>query len=168
MINKSTFSNIRTKIDTLISRSTPVPDPDAPEDPESVRFWATSDGEFSERERTKVSATATARVTPTTDGLAAMAHLDVPGAGGAAVTPCGNGPTLKSLVDVANSSEPMQTGPTPKCKAKAKAKAKVTQQSPKTPAEQRAAIRFWDSIRFSVYVVILSNVKESVCDFVGV
>lgn len=146
MKNRFNFFSIRTKIDTLISRSTPVPDPDAPEDPESVRFWATSGGEFSERERTRVSATATARVAPTTEGLVAMAHLDVPGAG-AGVTPCGNGPTLRSLVDVANSTEP-GLGPTPKGKAKAKAKARVTQQTPKTPAEQRAAIRFWDSIRF--------------------
>lgn len=144
----------------MISRSTPHPDPDAPEDPESVRFWATSGGEFSERERTKVSATANARVRPTSEGLAAMAHLDVPGAGGVPVTPCGNGPTLRSLVDVASSAEPGQTGPTPKSKAKAKAKAKVTQQTPKTPAEHRAAIRFWDSIRFWVYIVLLSKAKN--------
>ena len=88
-----------------------------------------------------------------------MAHLDVPGAGG--VTPCGNGPTLRSLVDVANSPETTQTGPTPKGKAKAKAKARVSQQTPKTHAEQRGAIRFWDSIRFSVYVIILSWVKTT-------
>ena len=137
---------LRAKIDTIISRSTPHPDPDAPECPESVRFWATSGGEFSEKERTRVTATASARVAPSATGLAGLVQHDVPSSG--APTPCGNGPTLRALVDVANNTE--SPGPEPtakgKAKAKAKAKSKVAQVTPKTPAEQRVAIRSSDFI----------------------
>ena len=134
---------LRAKIDTIISRSTPHPDPDAPECPESVRFWATAGGEFSEKERTRVTATASARVAPSATGLAGLVQHDVPSSG--APTPCGNGPTLRAL-DVANSTSPAEPTPKAKAKAKAKAKGKVAQVTPKTPAEQRVAIRSWDLI----------------------
>ena len=87
-----------------------------------------------------MTATASARVAPSATGLAGLMQHDVPSSG--APTPCGNGPTLRALVDVANSTPAAE--PTPK--AKAKAKGKVAQVTPKTPAEQRVAIRSWDLI----------------------
>ena len=132
--------HLRAKIDNIIARNAPHPDPDAPEDPASVRFWATSGGTASEVESTKLQATANATVQSTGDILASLVGNDpmAPDAGGRVA----NGPTLRALVDVA--SEPIEA-PTAKSKAKAKAKAKgkVSQQVPKTPAEQRNAIRIF-------------------------
>ena len=88
-----------------------------------------------------MSATASASVNPSASALAGLMQHDGPTA--ATPTPCGNGPTLRALVDVANAVEPTAKGKA-KAKTKAKAKAKVTQALPKTPAEQRAAIRAWD------------------------
>ena len=133
----------RTKIDSIISKSTPFPDADAPEDPESVRFWATVGGSSAQRESTTISASASARIETTAECLASMVGgggVDVDAASNGAGGRCGNGPTLKSLVDVANAIP--DTAAVPKAKAKAKAKAKsVAQQQPKTPAEHRNALR---------------------------
>ena len=129
----------RTKIDSIISKQTPHPDPDAPEDPESVRFWATCGGSLSQKERSTISAAAAAKIQSNSDGLAAMVGA-VDLESGENGTKVGNGPTLKALVDVANTVEPSNT---PGCKAKAKAKAKaksIAQQTPKTPAEHRKAL----------------------------
>ncbi len=134
---------LRFKIDSIITRGTPVPDPDCPEDAESVRFWCTSGGNFSERERTKIQGKATTMVETTGDALAAM--VGPPELINGPAVACGNRPTLKSLVDVAANGESgtgSGTPAAPKAKAKSKAKAKaVAQQVPKTPAEQRTAIR---------------------------
>lgn len=86
--------------------------------------------------------TGSAKVTSTSEGLAALVG-DV--GGGSVATPCGNGPTLKSLVDVANAEEPQAR---PKSKAKAKAKAKVSQQQPATAGERRTAIRTLNGVYY--------------------
>ena len=139
--------HLRRKIDSIITKSTPHPDPDAPDDPESVRFWVSAGGSYNETDKTSVSATAHARVDTTADGLTSLlgggdfgtmlSHGEA--SGGA----CGNRPTLKALVDIANTEAP--AGPTaaaaPKAKGKAKAKARVSPQAPKTPAEQRNGVR---------------------------
>ena len=53
-----------------------------------------------------------------------------------------HGPSLKALVDVANSTAAPESTPAPKAKAKAKAKSRgVKQQAPKTPAEMKNSIR---------------------------
>ena len=131
----------RLKIDSIITRGTPVPDPDCPEDAESVRFWCTAGGNFSEKERTKIQAKASATIETNGENLAAMVGApDLGGPGGS----CGNRPTLRSLVDVANAPGSGNGGGNgaPKAKAKAKAKSRaVGQQGPKTPDEQRVAIR---------------------------
>eukprot|EP00438_Fugacium_kawagutii_P018045 Skav215126 [mRNA] locus=scaffold1164:7656:10297:+ [translate_table: standard] len=132
---------LKSKIDAIISRSKPRPDPDCPDDPESVRFWATAGGHVNETERSKVTATAHASIVTTPTGLAGMMG-DAEFSGGVGNTSQGaNGPSLRALVDVANA--PVDA-PAAKAKAKTKAKAKakaVAQQTPKTPAEQRTAIR---------------------------
>ena len=130
------------KIDNLIAKSTPHPDPDAPSDPESVRFWCRIGGTFSERERTSVTGTASASIAASPDALGALMS-DPLSAPSSSTGTCGNGPALRSLVDVANApAEVTPPVPTAKGKAKAKAKAKaVAQQVAKTPSEQRVAIR---------------------------
>ncbi len=136
-------SNLRMKIETIIAKSTPVPDSDCPEDAESVRFWCNIGGKSTQKETTTVAATAEATLATTQEGLSSiLAGADLP----AAVLPEGHGgtanrPTIKALVDIANETEP----PAPKAKAKAKAKAKnrarVSEKKPKTPAERRQSIR---------------------------
>ena len=136
---------LRCKIQAIISRNTPVPDPDAPECAQSVRFWCTSGGQATERERTRVSAQARANVATTAEGLTSLLGTTNVGpmlGAGAEGGTVGNRPTLKALVDVANSQEAShQQLPKAKSKAKAKAKASVNLQVPKTPAEQRQQIR---------------------------
>ncbi len=125
----------------MIAKSTPHPDPDAPEDPESVRFWCRVGGTFSERERTSVTGTASASIAASSDALGSL--MSDPLGAPSASTGTSGGPALRSLVDVASAPIPEVTPvASAKCKAKAKAKAKaVAQQLPKTPLEQRAAIR---------------------------
>lgn len=128
----------RAKIDSIIAKSSPHPDPDAPDDCESVRFWCRVGATHNERERTSLTATAQASLTTTGENLSSML-TDLGSA--APEVPCGNRPALKQLVDLAT-ADPAPTAPKAKAKGKAKAKARVQQQTPKTPAEQRTAIRF--------------------------
>ncbi len=140
----------RVKIDSIISRSTPHPDPDAPEDPESVRFWCRTGATHHERERTSVTGTSHAAIATTGETLAAMtSELQENGTTG----PCLSRPALRSLVDVA--TQPVDPPAAPaapaaaKSKAKAKAKGKVQVQASKEPAEKRTAIRFlFQLVRF--------------------
>ncbi len=104
---------------------------------------------MSQKERTTVAAEAQAAIKTTPDTLAALlgGGADVGPVDGVGTGAVGNRPTLKALVDLANSGGSEQGGGTPaakpKAKSKAKAKAKngVGSQLPKTPAEQRQAIR---------------------------
>ena len=113
---------LRMKIETIISKSSPVPDSDCPDDVESVRFWCTSGGKSMQKETTTVSATAEARVATTQEGLASIL-------GGADVAPpstapagTANRPTIRALVDFANAeATPTET---PKAKAKGKPRRK--------------------------------------------
>lgn len=128
------------KIDSIIAKGVPHPDPDAPEDPESVRFWATSGGSMAERERTKITASAQATLESTADGLASIVGgLETADMASGAGKPAG-GPSLRALVDIASAPDP-KAAPAAKAKGKAKAKAKVRAQAPKTPAEMRNSIR---------------------------
>lgn len=138
----SVVTQFRNKIDNLIAKSTPHPDPDAPEDPESVRFWCRVGGTFSERERTSVSGQASASIAASSDALGALMS-DPLSAPSSSTGTCGNGPALRSLVDVASAPIAAEGAPKAKAKAKTKAKAKAGAQQvvPKTPEEQRAAIR---------------------------
>lgn len=104
-----------------------------------MRFWATSGGHFDETEKTTVTATSRADIKTSAQGLASMISSDHPTS--TAPTPCGNGPTLKALVDIANAPHPEEPAAKAKGKAKAKPKAKAAAQVPKTPAEHRNAIR---------------------------
>lgn len=129
----------RTKIDTIISKSTPYPDPDAPEDAERVRFWCRIGATHSEREKTSVSGTAKASIAANGESLAALTADFTE----TSTTGTANRPALRALVDVAAQPDPSTTpAPAAKGKAKAKAKAKVKVEASKTPAEHRTAIRF--------------------------
>ena len=144
-------SNHRRKIDTVIQKQAPVADEDAPDDPESVRFWVTDGSSYTETDKTKVAAKASAQVETTADGLAGLVGPAGDGSefgsmlGSAPSTAGSNRPTLKSLVDLANAPDEASAAPAAKAKAKAKAKgaakAKVSPKDAKTPAEQRAAVR---------------------------
>lgn len=152
--------NLRAKIDSIIARNTPHPDPDAPEDPASVRFWANCGGVASEVESTKLQASAQATVQSTGDILSSIVGSDpmAPDTGRVA-----NGPTLRALVDVASTPVEAPTAKS-KAKAKAKAKSKVSQQNPKTPAEQRNAIRIFHMLRlhicFGLYFTFVSWIRR--------
>jgi hypothetical protein len=81
-------------------------------------------------------------------------------------TKVGNGPTLKALVDVANTAEP-----TPACKAKSKAKAKakaIAQQTPETPAEHRKALGNLDLfsiLSFPCFSYLGSKIKPYILEY---
>ena len=48
----------RKKIDAIPRKGDSVPDPDAPEDAESIRFWCFTSGRYTDRERVKVTGSA--------------------------------------------------------------------------------------------------------------
>lgn len=50
--------NFRKKIDAILRKGDSVPDPDAPEDAESIRFWCFTSGRYTDRERVKVTGSA--------------------------------------------------------------------------------------------------------------
>ena len=133
--------NLGAKIDNIVARGVPHPDLDAPEDAESVRFWATSGGQASEIENTKVQAAAETHVQASGEFLGSLVSF------GAMATDSGersaSGPTLRALVDVASAPPTTHDAPASRPKAKAKAKSRVSQQVPKTPAELRNGIRIF-------------------------
>lgn len=131
---------LRVKIDNIIARGTPHPDPDAPEDPESVRFWCNCGGMASETENTKVHAAAETNVQANGEFLGSLVSFDAMAVDSGERS--ASGPTLRALVDVA-SAPPATDTPASRPKAKAKAKSKVAQQVPKTPAECRNGIRIF-------------------------
>lgn len=132
----------RMKIETIIGKSTPVPDSDVPDCPESVRFWCNTGGRSSQKETTRLTADAETRIATSMDGLAGMlAGPDVGVSAAAAGVGTANRPTIKALVDVASAVAADPPAPKAKAKSKAKAKAKAAAKVPKTPAEQRNAIR---------------------------
>lgn len=158
---------LRTKIDTIIAKSTPYPDPDAPEDPESVRFWCRTGATHSEREKTSVTGTARASIATNGDSLAALTGDFTE----TSTTATANRPALRALVDVAAQPDPSTTpAPAAKGKAKAKAKAKVKVETSKTPAEQRVAVRFLFQIvhffvKLTPYMMLFFGIPLSTLNF---
>ena len=129
------------KVETIIAKATPVPDSDCPDDPESVRFWCSTGGKASQKETTRLTADAETRVATTMDGLAGM--LAGPEVATSLTPTVGSAsrPSIKALVDIANATPAEPAAPKAKAKSKAKAKAKASAKTPKTPSEQRQAIR---------------------------
>lgn len=140
----------RQKIENLIKKPG-IADPDAPNDPESTRWWANVGGKYTDKERMSVSTTSHASVRTTSgvvSGLLAGPQEGSTGGGqlsltnGSASPPSvtGSGPSLAELVGIMNGKgEKAQAKG--KAKAKAKARANVNPQAPKTAAEQRDDIR---------------------------
>lgn len=120
---------------------------------------------MSQKERSTISAAAAAKIQSNCEGLAAMVGA-VDLESGENGTKVGNGPTLKALVDVANTAEP-----TPACKAKSKAKAKakaIAQQTPKTPAEHRKALGNLDLfsiLSFPCFSYLGSKIKPYILEY---
>ena len=137
---------VRKKIESIITKCTPHPDPDCPDDEESVRFWVSLGGRMSAKETTSVTATAESGIETTPEVMQSLlggSTADVGPNLSLAAGTVGNRPALKSLLDIANAEPAASAAPAAKAKAKtkAKAKARVSSQVPKTPAEQRQAIR---------------------------
>ena len=140
---------LRRKIENLIKRPG-VPDPDAPEDAESTRWWASVGGSYTDKERMSISTTSKASVVSTSGTVAGLLgdFRETPssqlalGNGSGSETPStatSSGPSLSALVNVMN-GEGRGNG-NARAKGKAKAKARVINNAPKTPAEQRDDLR---------------------------
>lgn len=125
-----------------------IPDEDAPDDPESTRFWCHVGSKFTDRERMSLTQESVANVGTTSASMQALLSTPTPGPlaltnGGGSTT---SGPSLESLVNVMNgngtgggaSAKAKAKG---KSRAKAKAAPKASLQTPKTPEEHRDAIR---------------------------
>ena len=124
-----------------------MPDPDAPDCPESIRFWCSTTSKFTDKERVKVSGSCTAKVKTTADGVASL--LDARSMPSISSVPPGGRAEL-SLADLANvvkeSKDAMKE--TKKGKAKAKPKAKVKVEQPTDLDGKKTAAR----TRVRVYV----------------
>ena len=135
----------RQKIENLVKKGG-VPDEDAPDDPESTRFWCHTGSKFTDREKMSLTQESVANVRTTSASMEALLSTPTPTPlaltnGGSSTT---SGPSLESLVNVMNGTTTTSAKAKAKGKAKAKAKTapKSTLQTPKTPEEHRDAIRF--------------------------
>ena len=72
----SFWFQLRTKLDAIIRKGHSVPDPDCPDDAESIRFWVTTTGKYSERERMSLVGTTNVNVQTTSEGAAALLSGD--------------------------------------------------------------------------------------------
>lgn len=138
----------QSKIDSILRKQQGVPDEDAPDDVESVRFWCTTGSRYTDKEKMKLEMTASATVKTTPDAMGSLLGENSSAAplaltNGASPS-AGPSHSLESLLSCANQSlAPGGAGAKAKCKAKAKAKAKSMpgSQTEKTPAEKREAAR---------------------------
>ena len=125
-----------------------MPDEDAPDDVESVRFWCTTGSRYNDKEKMKLEMTASAVVNTTPEAMGSLLGENSSAAplaltDGASHTG-GPGHSLESLLNCANQSLAIGgAGAKAKAKAKVKAKAKSApgSQTEKTPAEKREAAR---------------------------
>ena len=131
-----------------------MPDEDAPDDVESVRFWCTTGSRYTDKEKMKLEMAASATVKTTPDAMGSLLGENSSAAplaltNGASPS-AGPSHSLESLLSCANQSlAPGGAGAKAKCKAKAKAKAKSMpgSQTEKSPAEKREAARASTHIR---------------------
>jgi len=125
------------KIDSLVRRGG-EPDPDCPDDPESMRFWASVGGSYNDTDTTTVAMNSEGGVAA---GAATMESM-LGGGMDVSAPSSSSGPSLQALVGVMGSAPAASTAPaaTPAPKAKAQAKAKsAAKKEPKTPEEWRKA-----------------------------
>lgn len=118
------------------------PDPDCPDDAESMRFWCTVGSSYQDQEKCKVGVKSSADIKTNADMVGGLLGSDGVGMGDGAVqaaVAAGGGPSLTALVGVMDSAGAnMDSRPAAKGKAKAKAKSGVKKEA-KTPEEQRLA-----------------------------
>ena len=156
------MNDLRTKIDNILKRGDAVPDPDAPSDPESTRFWCTVGGKYFDREQTTVEGSASVALRPTAGGVCPLLDsADMP-------APCLSGPSapastvsLAALVQVAADNTGADRnggggggGAGAGAKAKAKAKAKALPQNPLTAKDKKEAGRILISISHTRFCLI--------------
>ena len=147
------MNDLRTKIDNISKRGDAVPDPDAPSDPESTRFWCTVGGKYTDREQTTVEGSASVAVRPTAGGVCSLldsTHMP---------PPCLSGPStptstvsLAALVQVATDNTGADRnqggggGAGAGAKAKPKPKPKALPQNPLTAKDKKEAGRILISL----------------------
>ena len=145
-------------MDSIVRKNEAVPDMDAPDDPESTRFWCFTDARATESDRLTITGTSTTNVKSTAAGVSSLLDVGSGLGSGAARALTGTGgaaaPSLQALVQVMNevpagSMDSSGTpGPKAKAKTKAKAKPKARAMLPETVAEQRAAARAFTALAF--------------------
>ena len=123
-------------------------DPDCPDDPESVRFWATTGGSYEDKAKSKMKMSSEGRVAAGGETLGAL--LDGGPDAGYVPPSAGPGPSLQQLVGVMDST-PASTA-VAKAKAKAKPKAAGGRKAdPKTPEEWRKAAGSLDKKFYHIF-----------------
>ena len=123
----------RKKIDAILRRGDSVPDPDVPDDLESIRFWCFTSGKYTDREKVKVTGSTKANVRTTAEGVGSLVNgVEIPGS----ITPASSAamPTLASLTDVVKGQQALAAAAA-EPKAKAKAKAKVKKEKKEEPMD---------------------------------
>lgn len=127
-------------------------DPDAPDCPESIRFWCSATAKFTDRERVKVTGACTARVKTTADGVSSL--LDTSAMPSIASTPARRSTlSLQDLTKVVNDSKAVVAAEAKgKARAKTKAKAKVKVEHPTDLKEKIASARTAVRVCFSFSV----------------
>ena len=136
----------------MIKRGDGVADPDAPNDPNSTRFWVTTGAKFTDRERVGVSMEANAAIKTTADTVGAMLGGPENGSGWLALTngapstasSSAGGASLEALVGIMTGNgngEAMRLLPKQRQKPRPKPKRRQQQQQStcKLPKHRQSA-----------------------------
>ncbi|CAJ1390968.1 unnamed protein product [Effrenium voratum] len=139
------------KIENLIKRGG-LPDPDAPNDPASMRYWATCGAEMVDRQTVSQEAEAVTAVDPTAAGLAAMLESHQEATPGSA-----DQPSLQSMLNLLNPAAAPATGAAPGVAGQSKRKA------PKKKAKgtQQQGPCSWEEVRDTLRALLLKEHKST-------
>ncbi|CAK9083364.1 Uncharacterized protein SCF082_LOCUS39572 [Durusdinium trenchii] len=99
-----------TKITAILKKNEPVPDADAPDDPESTRFWCFVGGKYTDKETCTVEGVANVSVKPHAAGVAALMDSSTMPLLSASKPASGAGISIRSLAGIVDKATESQTG----------------------------------------------------------
>lgn len=130
----------RKKIDSIIKKNQPVYDEDAPDCPESVRFWCFTSGQMTGKERVSITGQARVHTRATAEGVGSLLEISGDGAGPVSAS----APTLQAIVGAMNADTPAPNESAAEKKEKTKKDKKdkkPKKEEPTTTKEKKAAAR---------------------------
>lgn len=152
----------RTKITAILKKNEPVPDADAPDDPESTRFWCFVGGKYTDKETCTVEGVANVSVKPHAAGVAALMDSSTMPLLSASKPASGAGISIRSLAGIVDKATESQTGggggggneKNGKVKKTKKAAAKEVPQTAKDKRDTARNFQLFGTVWFMFYLFV--------------